>query len=223
MKIVDGDTLDISCGRIRLALTNTPEQGDEGFTEATNFAKDLCPVGSEITIDEDSGQTSGSYGRIVAVVYCNDRNLNAELLSEELAVVDTRFCDESEFANEEWAASYCTPSEPPSSSCTTVTEFHYDAEGNDNYNLNDEYVTLKNTCASFLNMTMWKVSDERGYVYTFPTFILDSQASVTLYTGSGTDTATVLYWGRTSAIWNNNGDTLHLRDSSGSLLLKKSY
>jgi len=49
----------------------------------------------------------------------------------------------------------------------------------------------------------------------------------TLYTGTGTNTNSALYWGRTSgnyaAIWNNGGDTLFLRDSNGNLVLSQSY
>ena len=35
--IVDGDTLDVGSTRIRLALVNTPEAGQPGYTEAKDF------------------------------------------------------------------------------------------------------------------------------------------------------------------------------------------
>ena len=40
--VVDGDTLDINDIRIRLSLVDTPERGDPGFKEATEFAVKLC-------------------------------------------------------------------------------------------------------------------------------------------------------------------------------------
>lgn len=112
-KIIDGDTLVISGYSIRLALTSTPESYQTGGTEATSFTANLCKVGSKALIDEDDGQLEGSYGRIVAVVYCQNKTLNAELLYNGLAQIDTRFCSASEFANEEWAKNHCFP--------TTVT------------------------------------------------------------------------------------------------------
>lgn len=102
-KIVDGDTLDVGSTRIRLALVNTPEVGQPGYQEAKDFTASVCPVGSQALVDEDDGQTEGSYGRIVAVVYCGGKNLNAELLSAGHAVILTNFCAMSEFADESWA------------------------------------------------------------------------------------------------------------------------
>ena len=52
-------------------------------------------------MDEDDGQNE-SYDRIVAVIYCNGKNLNAELLANGFATIDERFCNVSEFANENW-------------------------------------------------------------------------------------------------------------------------
>lgn len=111
-RIVDGDTLDVTTVdnnntiRIRLALTNTPEIGQPLYSEATRFTATLCSVDSTAVIDEDDGQTQGSYGRMISKVYCQDKILNAELLNAGLATIDTRFCNESEFANEGWAQQY---------------------------------------------------------------------------------------------------------------------
>lgn len=105
--IVDGDTLDIGDFRIRLALTNTPEKGNLGYKEATAFTASLCKIGYEALVDEDDGQIEGSFGRMIAVVYCNGRNLNAELVINGHANVLSRFCSVSEFAKESWARTGC--------------------------------------------------------------------------------------------------------------------
>ncbi|OGS48328.1 MAG: hypothetical protein A3K68_07610 [Euryarchaeota archaeon RBG_16_68_13] len=102
--IVDGDTLDVAGQRIRLTLVNTPEVGEAGYQAAKDFTATVCPTGSQARVDEDDGQTGGSYGRIVAVVHCGGKNLNAELLSAGHAVILTEFCGVSEFADESWAA-----------------------------------------------------------------------------------------------------------------------
>src|SRR5256712_11682295 len=100
--IVDGDTLDVGSTRIRLALVNSPEVGEPGYAEAKQFTAQTCPVGSQALVDEDAGQTGGSYGRMIAVVYCGGVNLNAALLSSGNAVLVEYDCSVSEFADEPW-------------------------------------------------------------------------------------------------------------------------
>lgn len=104
--VYDGDTVYVAGSAIRLALTNAPELDEPHGLEAKEFAIEVCPIGSVATVDEDDGQTQGSFGRIVAVVYCSGVNLNEKILEADLASIDTRFCDVSEFANETWAQSY---------------------------------------------------------------------------------------------------------------------
>jgi endonuclease YncB( thermonuclease family) len=106
-KVTDGDTLRVDDIAMRLSLVNTPERGDAGYSEATAFTAEICPVGSSALVDEDDGQTGGSYGRIVAKVYCGGKMLNEELLLAGHAEVLTQYCDESEFSNEGWVARYC--------------------------------------------------------------------------------------------------------------------
>ena len=112
--------------------------------------------------------------------------------------------------------------------CFSITNFHFNAAGNDNYNLDDEYVTLKNSCPYDIDMTSWSIKDQTTRnVYSFPSFDLQSGATITLFTGMGTDTSSQLYWGRASgdyaAVWNNGGDTLYLRDSGGDIVLSQAY
>src|SRR5712691_3593290 len=90
--IVDGDTLDVGDVRIRLTLVNSPEIGQPGAAEATEFTNHTCPIGAQALVDEDDGQTGGSYGRMVALVFCEGVNLNAELLRTGHAVLVPDFC-----------------------------------------------------------------------------------------------------------------------------------
>src|SRR5256712_6708181 len=78
--IVDGDTLDVGSTRIRLALVNSPEVGHPGYTEAKQFTTQTCPVGSQALVDEDDGQTGGSYGRMIAGVYSRRADLEGALV-----------------------------------------------------------------------------------------------------------------------------------------------
>ena len=115
-KVVDGDTLDVNGIRIRLSLINTPEVGMKNYTEAKDLALKLCPVGSMALVDQDDGQTRGSYGRMIGEVYCNfkagvenltlTKNLSEEELKSGLAEILTKYCASSEFAGELWAKKY---------------------------------------------------------------------------------------------------------------------
>jgi len=105
--IVDGDTVDINERRVRLSLVDTPERGDDGYAEATQFTSDLCPVGTVVFFDSDSMQPVDKYGRLVGVVYCNGINLNEALLQNMLAEPASMYCNTSEFAQEAWVETIC--------------------------------------------------------------------------------------------------------------------
>lgn len=109
-EIIDGDTVKINGESVRFALASAPELDEDGGMEAKNFIADLCPPGTFVTIDEDSGQQDGSFGRIIAVVHCNGVNLNEELVESGHGVLYTGFCGISEFASESWAQKHgCAP------------------------------------------------------------------------------------------------------------------
>jgi len=105
-RIVDGDTIYTATLKIRLSLTNTPEKNQEGYNEATEFTKKLCPVGSEILVDQDDLQKVDQYGRVLAKVFCGDKVLNSELLFNGHANILTQYCSTSEFSGEAWAKRY---------------------------------------------------------------------------------------------------------------------
>jgi len=97
-----------------------------------------------------------------------------------------------------------------------VDPFHYDASGNDNRNLNDEYFTLKNTGITYVDMTEWTVTNNTNDSFEFPAgFALSPSKSVAVYSGSGNNTHNKLFWGSEIEVWNNNSDTAVLRNSSG--------
>jgi endonuclease YncB( thermonuclease family) len=106
----------------------------------------------------------------------------------------------------------------------SVKTVHADAAGNDGDNLNDEYVVFENTDSSDIDLSGYAVEDEVQKHYDFPdNFTLAAGDTVTLHTGSGTDTSTDLYWGYGSPVWNNSGDTVFVFDDSGSQIVSYTY
>lgn len=76
----------------------------------------------------------------------------------------------------------------------------------------DEYVAIKNSESKSVVMTDWMLRDENRNVFTFPTFTLGAGATVKVWTKSGTDTSSNLYWDSDVPIWNDHGDCAYLRD-----------
>ena len=105
-KVTDGDTLDVTTSEgetitARLALIDAPETDEPGFDEARNFITEQClDKNAEVDPDNNQGLT---YGRIVAVVYCEGVNVNEAILDNGFADVYQDFCDVSEFADSNWA------------------------------------------------------------------------------------------------------------------------
>ncbi len=126
-KIVDGDTLDLRIKdtiiRVRLSLVNTPERGEQGFKEATDFLKKYCSIGDNALLNVDNKQRQ-SYGRYVGLIYCEEGakgedsgdfgtyfvNLNDLLYKTGHAKFVLDFCEVSEFRLDDWAIEPCTTS-----------------------------------------------------------------------------------------------------------------
>lgn len=123
-----------------------------------------------------------------------------------------------------------TTTEPTKTTLTStadrldLVEIHADAAGDDAENLNGEYVTLEHTGASSLDLSGWELADAAGHSYTIPEgTVLEPGDRLTIHTGSGTDSATELYWGQSSPVWNNGGDTVILRDDIGTTVIEEAY
>ena len=85
--VVDGDTLDVEgVGRIRLVGVNTPERGQLGYQEAKDFVTSMC-LGKTVYLDIDDEKHHDKYGRVLAVVYVGNVNINKELLKRGYAEI----------------------------------------------------------------------------------------------------------------------------------------
>ncbi|WP_435074678.1 lamin tail domain-containing protein [Halorubrum sp. HHNYT27] len=105
-----------------------------------------------------------------------------------------------------------------------VASINADAAGDDRENLNDEYVVFENVGTETLDLSGWTVEDEAGKRYTVPDGVtLAPGETLTLRTGSGTDTDGELYWGAGSPVWNNGGDTVFVANATGDRVLTESY
>jgi len=106
-----------------------------------------------------------------------------------------------------------------------VIDVNADAPGDDNENLNGEWVRFTNGSDAPVDLDGWQVADESAtHRHLFADRTLAPGASVTLFTGCGVDTDEALYWCKTdSAVWNNGGDTVFLRDANGNVVAASGY
>jgi len=108
-KIIDGDTIHVDDQSVRFALASAPNLEGYGGVDSRDFIQTICPVGSEVLVDEDDGHILDDHARMVGMVTCNDMILNEELLDASLGNFESRFCSSSEFASESWAIKHgCT-------------------------------------------------------------------------------------------------------------------
>ncbi len=233
IRIIDGDTIEIETGeRIRLLGINTPERGQKCYNEAKKRLEELIK-NKEVRLETDEN-TKDQYGRLLRYIFLNNKNINIKLVEEGLATVfiispNTKYEKELEEAeNTAQKQQGCIWEGASPDTCIGIFYIHANAEGNDCNNLNDEYITLKNSCGFSYDITGWRVTDETSRdPYVFPNFVLESNSEVTLYTGCGIDAQKSLYWcssGRQcNAVWNNAKDTIFIRNNQGDLVLNYEY
>lgn len=232
--VVDGDTIEVELadGRetVRLIGINAPERGECLAEEATRRLQDLVTDRAVELVADRSDRDQ--YGRLLRYVEVDGADAGAELVRAGLALArryppDTGRADEYEVLQRDatdagagmWGADAC--GDGSASAQVAISEIRFDADGDDNENLNDEWVRITNDGETAMDLTGWVLKDTSAtHRYPFPSgFVLEAGARVTVRTGCGTDTATDLYWCvGGSAVWNNDGDTAFLLDPAGNIV-----
>ncbi len=99
-RVIDGDTLELSSGeKVRLICIDTPEQGEKGYEEATQYLEELT-LNKIVRLEKDVSEVD-KYDRLLRYVYVGDTFVNKELVQEGYAEVfrygeDTKRCGEIE-------------------------------------------------------------------------------------------------------------------------------
>lgn len=106
-----------------------------------------------------------------------------------------------------------------------VSGLDVDPEGNDNDRLDQESVTFRNVSDADVDITGWSVTDDMGHRYVFSKRILKAGDYVRLVTGPCRDDEGNACWNFTGgyAVWNNDADTVRLRNTKGELVAARHY
>jgi hypothetical protein len=102
-------------------------------------------------------------------------------------------------------------------SAVVLGAIQYDSPGREdgsNRSLNAEWVTVKNTGRTAVNLKGWTLTDSSRKVYRFKNFRLAGKSSVRVHTGVGNDNRRDLYQDSHRYIWDNR-DTATLRNDRG--------
>ena len=237
--VIDGDTIRVAGPdgeqKVRIVGINAPEQGECFYEEATAALR--YSLGDrELRLVRDVSEVD-QYGRLLRYVELADgTDVGADLVEGgyvrshryEPDISRNGEYDELQAAAEQagrglWAVDACGT--PVASGVSIAVDGQYDAPGDDNLNLDEEWVRFTNTGPTPIDMTGWQVADESSsHRYTFDDMALAPGASVMLFTGCGSDTATQRHWcNEDSAVWNNSGDTVFLRDAAGNNVVAETY
>lgn len=84
--------------------------------------------------------------------------------------------------------------------------------------LDGEYIEIINTKSKSFDLEDWFIKAETGPKYIFPVFTLRAGKKVKVWSGSGENTSTDLYWGSTVPIWKDNHGRAYLKDDEGDLV-----
>lgn len=242
-RVIDGDTIEVELGGQRCLLRyigiDSPEPaGAEGDTkrlanEATEANRQLVE-GKVVRVEKDVSNTD-RYGRLLRYVYLADGTfVNAQLLRLGYAIVSTyppdvkyqdAFLKIQGEARESglglWSA-LPTPVTLPQGAVIAIVKVNNSGKV--------EFVDIANRGNVAVDMSGWHLYGSRDYTdgrddYYFPKgFVLEAGQSVRLHSGDkGTDMlGNDVHW-TTHTVWNNEGETVLLKDSSGSLVAEYSY
>lgn len=222
-RVIDGDTIEILGGtKIRFVGINTPEKSETNYLQAKTNMENMVSNKSVHLVKDITDEDK--YGRKLRYVFTEDKFVNAEQVSAGLASSyeyppDTKYqflfnCLEKRAKYDKFGI------------WRGLGLYNFSVKINQNPDdvsePNLESIIITNL-GEKTNLNSWKLKDEATHIYTFSNIDLEKDESITIYSGKGTDTESTRYWNLATTVWNNDGDTVFLRDAQGNLALEYAY
>jgi endonuclease YncB( thermonuclease family) len=199
-RVIDGDTLVYETGKTlqhcRLLGINTPEKKNPGYEEARDFLKQY----ENKTIELDERGTD-KYKRTLGYIYYENKLINSEILRLGLATLYVYDKDEN-YNQLEDAEQFARNNEQglwkksPNFGCIKLISLKYNEGGT--RCTNNEQLILQNNCNT-LNIIL---KDDANHI-----------EKINLKSG--------IYTENFSCVWNDEGDSLYIRDEQGLILFYK--
>jgi endonuclease YncB( thermonuclease family) len=204
-RIIDGDTIELQNGQhCRLLGINTPEKNKLYYQEAKLF---LSLIENKSIILIKTNEDKDKYNRSLRYLEYNNSLINEEILKNGLATLYyykyDSYYNKLKLAEQEarekninlWEKSknFCKD-------CIILVELNNIDPG--------EYIILKNNCNYTCNLNNWTIKDDANHLKKLD-FTLKEKEKITInYNGS---------------IWNDDKDSLYLRDEKELLVLFYRY
>lgn len=231
VKVYDGDTLTLATGdRVRLRWANTPElKPEEPFAREARELAATFALDQRVELDASEAVPRDSYGRIIASVRRDGRDLATELVEAGLAhlfLIPPVGGDVSALVKAQLRARRAGLgiwSTDRYQGAVHITSFHANARGDDRDNVNGEYLRLCNVSGAPLDLGGWTLTDRNGQVFTVPAVVVPPGHTVTTHSGTGANqldpsAPLKVHLGSPRPIWRNKGDTATLRDPRGAVV-----
>jgi len=95
-KVIDGDTVVIKGGSVRLLGMDTAEKGEDCFKEAKERLEELI-LDKEVILERDVNDKD-QYKRLLRWIFIDDKNINLVMVEEGLAIA--RFYEDKKYKND---------------------------------------------------------------------------------------------------------------------------
>lgn len=225
--VYDGDTFTLDTGdRVRLRWVNTPEMKphEDYGPEARAFTASLVE-GKTVQLLYGSTLRDG-YGRLVAGVMVDGKNLSIELLEQgygHMFVIPPDHTDLKPFIAAQERARTARRgiwSTARFQGALHITSFHANADGDDRENVNGEYLRVCNVSPDPVDLSGYSIADISGNKYVFPQVIVPAGYTFKLHSGKGTDDVDTeaqitVHLQSADPIWNNKLDRATIYDRYG--------
>lgn len=155
---------------------------------------------------ETNGQDRRDCGELVAEV-----GIAAALPGEFIVVRIVRSDNRVTVTPKETTVSADGPSSPPAGTAKVVILAVL--ENPPGADLPQEHILIGNRGETAVDMTGWVLKDRAGHRFEFPGLLFHPGTEMRIWTKSGENSVTDLYWGHRAPLWNNTGDTAYLYDA----------
>jgi endonuclease YncB( thermonuclease family) len=226
--VYDGDTFTLSTGdKVRLKWVNTPEMKPlEPFAQEAKELTQSFVAGQEVELLFTGVNPRDSYGRLVAGARTAEGNLSEALLRAGLAHLFVIPPDDTDItpliaAQEEarqarrgiWGSDTFQGT-------FHLTSFHANAPGDDNLNVNGEYLRICNVTSQPASLEGWRLVNDAGNTFRFPGVVIPAGHTARVMSGKGASGPDAIgkievYLGSDVPIWSNEGDKAQLYDPQG--------
>lgn len=227
----DGDTLTLDNGdKVRLSWVNTPElKPPEPFGKEARDLTQQLTEGKPVRLLLQGENPRDGYGRLLAGIEVEGKNLSIELLEAGLGhvfVIPPESYDMQPLLDAQGRARAARRgiwTTENYQSTLHITSFHANAGGDDNENVNGEYMRVCNITEKPVNVIGYRIAKEDGTSFTLPDLTIPAGHTVMVHSGHGAhqvDPAQQLraYLGSDRPIWNNDRDKVILLDKFGKIV-----